>query len=141
MKWKIAPWIFVAIMLGVAFYAHFARQAQSPSSTRTIACADLAQGCAFDFRGQAAKVNFSRPPTPMEGFTLTAHAPGAKAVAVDFQMPDMDMGENRYALKQVQPGVFSAENIVLPVCAHGGVNWVANLRVDEATYTLPFSVR
>ena len=141
MKWKIAPWIFVAILLGVAFYAHFARRAQSPPQTRAIACADVAQGCAFDFRGQAAQVRFSRPPSAMQSFALTVKAPGARAVAVDFQMPDMDMGENRYVLKQVQPGVFTAENVVLPVCAHGGVSWAANLRVDEATYTLPFSVR
>ena len=141
MKWKIAPWVFVAVLLGVAFYAHFARQAQSPPHTGAIACADVARGCAFEFRGQAARVSFSRPPSPMEGFTLTVHAPGAQAVAVDFQMPDMDMGENRYALKQVQPGVFSAEHVILPACAHGGVSWVANLRVDDAAYTLPFSVR
>lgn len=141
MKWKALPWVFVAILLGVAFYAHFAQQAHTPPQMRAIACADLTQGCAFDFRGQPSKVVFSRAPTPLEGFTLTVNAPGAKAVAVDFQMPDMDMGENRYALKQVKPGVFTAEHVVLPVCAHGGVNWVANLRVDEATYTLPFSVR
>ncbi len=141
MKWKIIPWVFVAALLGVALYAHFARQTQTPHQTQNIACANLAQGCAFDFRGQAARIAFSRRPNALEGFTLTVQAPGAKTVDVDFQMPDMDMGENRYVLSQVKPGEFSAANIVLPACAHGGVEWVANLRIDDARYTLPFTVR
>ena len=141
MKWKAIPWIFVAALLGLAFYAHLTQERKPLAETHNLVCAQPAQGCAFSLDGRPGKITFSRAPRAMEGFTLTVLAPGAKSVAVDFQMPDMDMGENHYVLKQVRAGEFSADNVTLPVCAHGGVDWVADFNVDGAHYTLPFTVR
>lgn len=58
-----------------------------------------------------------------------AAAKDPRSVLLDFRMSDMDMGLNRYRLRQHQDGHWSAQAI-LPVCATGRTDWVASVWVE-----------
>jgi hypothetical protein len=93
--------------------------------------------------GDRLQVEFSHEPVPLQPFRVQLYAPNTAfdAVTVDFQMVDMYMGINRYALERQAEGIWSRE-VMLPVCATGRSDWRMYLRVEtgDAAYrvALPF---
>jgi hypothetical protein len=55
-------------------------------------------------------------------------------------MVGMNMGFNRYDLKRVPDGNWTAR-IVLPVCTDSRADWIAELKLDEQFYSLSFATR
>ena len=136
---KLSSWILplsiALILIAVAIVG--ARSRQPPSAT-PIACADPVRGCAFTHRDQPAQLRFSHPPKPLQAFTLTVRAPGAREVHAQFQMQGMEMGAGNYVLALQTPDTFAAP-INLPVCVSGRRDWKLYLQIDAQRYEMPFS--
>lgn len=71
---------------------------------------------------------FMQPASPMTPFTVVLRSKSfePESISVEFTMPGMDMGENRYRLQAVEPGLWQAQ-VVLPVCSMGRSDWVGHL--------------
>jgi hypothetical protein len=67
----------------------------------------------------------------------------ARSVTVEFSMPSMDMGRNRYGLVRQGSGLWAGD-IILPVCTSGLHDWVAKVEVETPRERLsakfPFQV-
>lgn len=137
MKRLWLPLLVIAILLGIAVGGYRAKQ---PEQAETIACADPVAGCRFEHAGVATEVRFSAQPVPLEPFGLSVSAPGSMQVSVEFQMVGMDMGFNRYDLRQDDSGAF-ASRITLPVCVSGRRDWLMYVQIDDARYVVPFVSR
>jgi hypothetical protein len=111
-----------------------------PAEAVAVPCADPLAGCAFSHRGAPASVRFSMLPAPLEAFELTVTTAGATRISAEFQMVGMDMGFNRYDLRQAGSTAFAAK-VTLPVCVSGRRDWVLRLDVDGSLYAIPFSTR
>ena len=131
----ILPLIIALILTAVAIVG--ARSKQSQLAT-PIACIDPVRGCTFSHRGQTAQLRFSHPPKPLQVFTLTVRAPGARQMHAQFQMQGMEMGAGSYALAIRTLDTFSAP-INLPVCVTGRRDWKLYLQIDAQRYEMPFS--
>ncbi len=55
----------------------------------------------------------------------------ATAVSLEFSMPGMDMGQNRYHLLADDAGLWRGE-AMLPICSTGRLEWLAEVVVDTA---------
>lgn len=95
---------------------------ENTAQSTAITCNQAQQWCGND----VIQVQFDRAPKPMEPFKLLVKlVHPAQTVSADFTMPDMDMGENRYALQQAQ-ALWQAD-VTLPVCMHGGADWLMDI--------------
>jgi hypothetical protein len=67
----------------------------------------------------------------LQGFPIRVLVRGAEvhSVTVEFSMPSMDMGRNRYRLSRQASDVW-AGNVILPVCSSGRRGWVAKVEVE-----------
>lgn len=133
-RWGL-PLMIALLLIIVALVG--ARIQPSPESQMT-ACADPVLGCAFEHRGQMVQLRFSHSPTPLQPFTITLHAPGARQVQAEFQMQGMEMGFNRYQFTADKTGIFTAR-VTLPVCVSGRRDWRLDLQIDSQRYAIPFS--
>lgn len=133
-RW-MPPLIIALILIAVALVG---TRSQQPHAAQTLACADPLQGCAFIHRGQTAQLRFSHSPKPLQAFTITVRAPGARQVQAEFQMQGMEMGLSRYAFVAGKAGLFTA-HITLPVCVSGRRDWKLYLQIDAQRYVMPFS--
>ena len=111
---------------------------QPSTGSRMIACSDPVLGCVFKHRGQMMQLRFSHSPTPLQPFTITLHAPGARQIQAEFQMQGMEMGFNRYEFTADKTGAFTAR-VTLPVCVSGRSDWKLYLQIDAQRYAIPFS--
>ncbi len=59
----------------------------------------------------------------------------ATAVSLEFSMPAMEMGQNRYRLQRDATGLWRGE-AMLPICSSGRLDWLARVRVESETERL-----
>lgn len=136
---KLPRWgLTLIIALLLIFVALFGARIQPSTESHIIACSDPVAGCTFTHRGQAVQLRFSHPPTPLQPFTISLHAPGARQVEGEFQMQGMEMGFNRYTFAPDTTGLFTAR-VTLPVCVSGRRDWKLDLQIDAQRYAIPFS--
>lgn len=100
-------------------------------------CADLTQGCRIEKGSVEARVD--RTPGALQPFVLTVRAPHAKQVYAEFVMQGMEMGLNRYRLKQAPNGEWGGR-ITLPVCVSGRRDWLLILDLDGERVAFAFAV-
>ena len=134
MKRIVIPLLLAVVLLAIAVAGYVAKR---PAEATRIDCVDPVAGCAL---GDARSVRFSIQPAPLEAFGMTVVAPGAARVSAEFQMVAMDMGFNRYDLREAPAGTFSSR-VTLPACVSGQHEWVLYLDIDGAHYAMPFSTR
>lgn len=136
---KLSSWVLpLIIALILTAVAIIGARSKQPPIAQPIACSDPVHGCAFTQRGQPAQLHFSHLPKPLQAFTLTVRAPGAKDVHAQFQMQGMEMGAGRYALAAQPRDTFTA-SVSLPVCVTGRRDWKLYLQIDAQRYEMPFS--
>ena len=89
-------------------------------------------------RGEGFAVELSLGPSvqPMRPFgiqlrVLQGQLSSAAQVELQFQMQDMDMGQNRYRLLAGKQGIWRG-NAVLPVCSRGRSDWFAQINIRDA---------
>lgn len=131
----LAPLLLVVALVAIAVAGYWLKR---PAEALAVPCADPLTGCAFSHRGATASVRFSVRPVPLEAFELSVRAAGVTRISAEFQMVGMDMGFNRYDLRQVADGDW-ASNVTLPACASGQGDWVLYMELDGSRYALPFS--
>jgi hypothetical protein len=101
-------------------------------------------------RGEGFAVELSLGPSvrPMQPFNiqlrvLQGQLSSAAKVELQFQMQDMDMGQNRYRLQPDKQGIWRG-NAVLPVCSRGRSDWFAQIDIQDAdrrwSAEMPFTV-
>jgi len=66
----------------------------------------------------------------MQPFPVHVEVAEAAAVEVRFEMPGMNMGENRYRLRQTPAGSWEGR-AVLPICLSGRSDWVARVELRD----------
>lgn len=132
------PALVLAALAGLAIWG--ALQKSRPEQFQPISCINPVAGCTFIHHGMPARISFSSVPETLKPFQLTLSHPEVKKVSVSFQMAGMDMGFNRYDLKQSQTGNWTAR-IMLPVCTASRADWIAELQLDEKFYSLFFTTR
>lgn len=103
---------------------------------------DAAQGACETRAGPLlASLKLLPPVTSLQPFDMHLQIDGVKArlVVMTFTMVDMDMGLNRFVLRQGEDGDWHGQ-AVLPVCSAGRKDWLATLsvRTDEGDYRLIF---
>lgn len=130
----------LGVALGLLAIAAAGWWLKQPDDALVVACPDPVAGCSFHHAGARAQFRFSRTPVPMEAFELSVESPGLRRAHAEFQMIGMDMGFNRYDLRPVAGGSFTAK-LTLPVCVSGRRDWVLTLDVDGSHYALPFGTR
>ncbi len=109
-----------------------------PVATATLACADLATGCATRLRDKEVRVGLGGEVKPLKPFQVWVNAAGAGKVRARFTMVGMDMGFNLYTLLADRDGVFRAR-VTLPVCVSGKRDWIMTVEIDGAAVNVPFS--
>ena len=131
----VALIVFGALKAGLIYwYLHNKPAAAKPL---TLSCDIGRGGCALPGGGRLA---FSALPEHGRPFELRLSGlAGETAPTVDFSMPDMDMGFNRYVF--VRDGAGWKATVTLPMCVSGSRSWVAELKDGRVAYRLPFSVR
>ncbi len=97
---------------------------------------DGAGFCQSSRDGRRITLRFLAPPSPLTAFPFEVHLNGFAVkpppdVQVRFEMPDMDMGLNRYRLQNGGTGRFTGR-AVLPVCTTGRHDWRAVVSVESA---------
>lgn len=133
-RWGLLLFI-AAVLIAVAIVGTRSKQ---PHEAQAIACADPVRNCTFTHRGHTAQLRFSHSPKPLQAFTITVRAPGARQVHAEFQMQGMEMGLSRYVFVAGEAGLFTAQ-ITLPVCVSGRRDWRLYLQIDALRYVMPFS--
>lgn len=136
---KLPRWglpLIIALLLVIVALVRI--RTQPSTEAQTIACADAVLGCAFKHRGQTVQLRFLQSPAPLQAFTMTLHAPGARQVKAEFHMQGMEMGFNRYNFTTDKTGGFTAR-VTLPVCLSGRRDWKLYLQIDAQSYEIPFS--
>jgi len=126
------------LMVALAAIAAAGYWLKRPAEAQAVACVDPVAGCSFTHRGTPVTVIFSLLPTPLDAFELSVDAPDTSPISAAFQMNGMDMGFNRYDLRQAENGRLAAK-VTLPVCVSGRHDWTLFLDVDGTRYALPFS--
>lgn len=114
--------LLIAVLLGAAAWVYW--QHGGRPAARTIACADISQGCVAD----GTKLRFDHMPHVMQPFHLNAESDEATDIHASFAMQGMEMGLNRYRLLQ-HGKVWTAE-VILPVCVRGRSDWLMLLEVQ-----------
>lgn len=112
-------------------------------------CSIKGEGCRLEIEGVGRfHVRIPEVIVPLEKFTFEVRPEGDVAgdvgeVRVDFDMREMDMGENAYRLERFADDSYR-EDIILPVCTSDVTEWIARLsiRTTEGGYLveLPFNV-
>ena len=117
-----------------------------PAADQTLPISDCdlqQQACAVALPGGTRiSLNVSPQPIPMvKPFTVTAHVESGhlEAAEIDFAGVDMNMGLNRFSLKEARPGEWQAEARI-PVCVTGRMAWQATLTVasGQRRISVPF---
>lgn len=98
------------------------------------AACDAAGVCQSRRDGRGITLRFLAPPSPLKAFPFEVRLRGFPAdpppvVRVRFEMPDMEMGLNRYRLEAAGAGRFTGR-AVLPVCTTGRHDWRAVVSVE-----------
>ncbi|OHX13049.1 hypothetical protein [Chromobacterium sphagni] len=137
-KWLIigvALIALAAVKAGLIYW--YLHNKQSKPKPQALACAMGRGACALPGGGS---LRFVSPPQHGQPFEVRLEGvTGGAAPTVDFAMPEMDMGFNRYTF--VREGAGWKAQVILPMCVSGSRRWVAEVKVGEAAYSLPFNVR
>ena len=133
----LAPLLIAVALAAIAVAGYWLRR---PPAAVAVACADPLAGCRFSHRNTPVTVHFSARPSPLKAFEISVRAPGATHLSAEFQMVGMEMGFNRYDLRQAGNAVFVSK-VTLPVCVSGRRDWIMTLDIDGAHYALPFSTQ
>lgn len=94
----------------------------------SLECPDIAKGCSSD----GLRVIASESPQILKPFVLNIELEDKATTEVyaSFAMEGMDMGLNRYKMKQVGEGLWQAE-VTLPVCARGRADWLMQINAKN----------
>lgn len=138
MKRLVVPFLIILGLIGLALWGAWRKPPQQ--AALSIACADPVKGCSFIHDGAPATLSFSAQPEALKPFVLSITAPKLRKASVSFQMVGMDMGYNRYDLRQGVSGNWSA-HVTLPICTVSRVDWTAELDMDGQLYTFSFNTR
>lgn len=124
---------------------------QADAACNPVVEAGSPQGCSISQDGRGMRLLLEGDVRPLRPFTLRLKLPDTvrsqvKQASVDFVMLGMDMGINRYTLRQQSDGDLAAQ-VILPVCSVGRSDWVAQLSVvvgvDQGeemwTWSVPFT--
>lgn len=138
MKRLLIPVLIILALAMLALWGAWQKAPKTPA--QAIACENPLAGCAFMHGGMPATLRFSTQPEALRPFALSVSAPGLRKVSASFQMAGMDMGFNRYDLRQDAAGNWTA-SVTLPVCTVSRVDWIAELDLDGRLYILKFNTR
>ncbi len=112
-----------------------------------VDCNSAQAACVARGEEFAVELSLGPPVQPMQPFNIQLHVlqgqlSTAAQVELQFQMQDMDMGQNRYRLMADEQGAWRG-TAVLPVCSRGRSDWVAKLDVQDGdrhwSAELPFT--
>jgi hypothetical protein len=138
MKRLLVPVLIILALSMLALWGVWQKAPKAPA--QTIACESPPAGCSFMHEGMPATLRFSTPPEALKPFVLSISVPGLRKASASFQMVGMDMGFNRYDLRQDAAGNWTA-SVTLPVCTVNRADWVAELNLDGRLYVLSFNTR
>lgn len=95
-------------------------------------CTPVGQACSVTRDGRSIGLQLPSDIQPLSRFPMTVYLEGirARVVTVEFTMQGMDMGVNRFGLREGQDA-WTGEAI-LPVCTTGRVDWVATVQTVTA---------
>lgn len=141
---RFLPWVLIALVMAGAYWGGMQYQARrgAPAGanvqtlTPDTACRPFPDGCTAAQGDIRVSLNFAQVPSPLTPFEVRVRAEGvrAQAISLRFSMQGMAMGENRYRLDPQYDGAWSAR-VILPVCAAGRRDWLAELDVKSAAIT------
>ncbi|MDO4878614.1 MAG: hypothetical protein Q3966_04870 [Neisseria sp.] len=109
-------------------------QGKQPKVSETAAC-DVAAGCRL---ANGAVVAFGGKVGLKTPFEVVVREVSAQSISVSFTMRDMDMGFNRFDLRQ-EGGVWKADGVRLPFCTEARHDFLADITIDGKVYRVPFS--
>ncbi len=100
---------------------------ESDCEVHQRSCAAIGGGVRIELRlGKGELKALSPFPVRLELEGVEAHA-----VSLEFNMPGMEMGQNRYRLLADGAGGWSGE-AMLPICSTGRLDWLAVVVVDSS---------
>ena len=118
----VASWL-VGGLLQNRDDTHYQMMSIPPCDPATIKCT------AF-FSDATLAIKFTAPVRVMKPFTVSVETDAALSnLHLMFQMKNMDMGMQRYALEQNKHGQWQAD-VVLPVCSLGRSDWTLTLETE-----------
>ena len=123
--------VFFSYALGVWFNKERANQlSQKPSSIYQPDCDLNKQPCQVEDGDFKYVLSFNGEPSALKPFTveLAVESPELDQVDVNFEMEGMDMGYNRYQLREIN-NTWQAD-VILPVCSVGRNDWILNLELN-----------
>ena len=97
-------------------------------------CNPVETTCIAEFDQGKAELMFTNQPSALMpfGVKVRLETDVVDRVVVDFTMPDMNMGINRFSLDKKEDNNWSKE-IVLPVCSLGRNVWVVQLQLLQGS--------
>lgn len=139
--------LIMAVLAGIVIESRW-QEPVDESALRLLAVAPcrLDRGACRAQVGEGGWLDLSVAPRPVPAGTpfsasMRAHGLDVRAVELEFEGTDMNMGLFRQALSPQPAGDFSSD-VTLPICATGVMRWHARLVVRTATGTLvaPFDL-
>jgi hypothetical protein len=126
--WRWIIWL--AALLLAFVLAHWGLGGWLPQANNAsqqaehLPCVDILSDCG----DHTTSIRFSQIPSKMRPFQVTVQHAGAKQIYVDFVMPGMAMGLNRYRMLW-QDNVWQAK-VILPACVQGRSDWQMWVTID-----------
>lgn len=110
-----------------------------PKADITLYCPDMVAGCSL----KEIRISSNSPPQIMQPFQLklATENNAVSEVYASFAMEGMEMGLNRYKMRQIGESLWQAE-VTLPVCVRGRADWLMQVDtkgpVTEQRYLIRF---
>lgn len=105
------------------------------------------QSCIAGLDNKKIELSLQRPVRYLTKFQAAARVsgfenPGINKVIIDFTMPGMDMGINRFALQETSTPNQWQGTAILPVCITGRMDWQVKVFVatNETDYTATYKL-
>lgn len=101
----------------------------TPSQIIHISCPNLTVACKFKIDDQNYSIQSAKPINTSEPVKLTLTGP-AQSVRLNWQMANMEMGNNSYKMLSDDQNTWRAETM-LPLCTQQRMDWLLTLDIDQ----------
>ena len=145
--------VLVTLLLVAGFYLRGLVTQQTPQLAKTIllnsesTCDLNQQGCIARRADKSLELRFNSPARYLTKFAVAVKTTGfdsqpIEKMLLDFSMPGMQMGINRFALHKVNDQNDWQGVAILPVCISGRKDWRVTLYVEtkQASYQVIYNL-
>jgi len=133
------PWalLLILFMSGLLLPRYFKSNSSNPESQAALApthCLFNETPCVIQAGSLAYTVKVVGEVSPLKPYTVILEGKDIEGVTLSFSMRDMDMGVNRFIMRNTNDITWETQ-AMLPVCSAGRNDWIAEFIINSANKT------